>query len=970
MNNGYGESAPEENAIQLGELFGILLRHKWIVLGATLLVTLCTFVWVGTRTPLYQAQATLLLEQDEAAGGVLSELASLTADPSAEAEIALIKSRSLASVTSALPAAFPVGQPLFEATTPDFDPFATSGPIEASYATKSGDPSAMENLGLGWKIDRYDLVPFASMWARLHGDQPGAHRLRARIEALEGEHPERPVALDVEFHADGQRVTLAPVGGLFSFGALEGKEYDYVPGAEVRAFGWAVWLSASGDYPGQRYRVERVSDEKAVSRLMASTSAVESGRKTNVVFVRVDDSDPYRAAEIANAICKNYIRRSVRIGQQKATQTVRFIDGQLEEQLRALGEAEIKVVELKTAHPETIALSTSATAMIEQASALELQITQVDLMRRVIAEALGYLDQGDYEALARLGNEMPNLLALGYIKELGILEVESLRLDRSDVAGFKALLYTERQRVLALSEASELRASELAGALASLQAGEIGAVARAASVGPEFQGYLLELANMDSELSLARGSGTDSNPLVRSFESARGELMKRLTEQVASSLDGARAASENYAALLEDYSAGIASWPGDERSTIDAAVESLRARILGTLTSQVAGLADQKTALEEQKTALDGRLGELPEAELALAEPMRQRETRAKIVEFLLTSQQEATITAAATSAAAVLIDPAVPPRARTFPQATLVLIFGTLVGFLLGCGLALLHSHLRGALFTEAEVERVSGLSVIGSVPNYLVGRTRIKGAKKGIRFLPMRDDPESPQAEAYRQIRAGLRLAMTGEDSLHTMAVTSSVPGEGKTVTNADLAMVFAASGKRVLLVDCDLRKPQVHNIFDIDRGPGFGEVLEGNANWRDCVRSGLAAGVSVIPAGRCEARPGELLASNKAAPIIDELKAEYDLVVFDLPPAVVVADVANFANKLDAILLLYRSGGVSGKLFRSAVQRLRRSGVEPIGVIVNAVVVSRAPGGYGYGYGDGYGYGYGYSEAEKKS
>ncbi len=294
-------------------------------------------------------------------------------------------------------------------------------------------------------------------------------------------------------------------------------------------------------------------------------------------------------------------------------------------------------------------------------------------------------------------------------------------------------------------------------------------------------------------------------------------------------------------------------------------------------------------------------------------------------------------------------------------------LALGGIIGFLLGCGLALIHNQLRGALFTEAEVERVSGLSVIGSVPNYLVGRTRIKGAKKGIRFLPMRDDPESPQAEAYRQIRASLRLAMTGDDSLHTMAVTSSVPGEGKTVTNADLAMVFAASGKRVCLVDCDLRKPQVHNIFGVERGPGFGEILEGNADWRNCVQRDLANGVNVIPAGRCEARPGELLASDKAAPIIDELKEEFDLVVFDLPPAVVVADVANFANKLDAILLLYRSGGVAGRLLGSAAQRLRRSGVEPIGIIVNAVVVSRTPGGYGYGDGYGYGYGYGYGEKD---
>jgi capsular exopolysaccharide synthesis family protein len=163
-------------------------------------------------------------------------------------------------------------------------------------------------------------------------------------------------------------------------------------------------------------------------------------------------------------------------------------------------------------------------------------------------------------------------------------------------------------------------------------------------------------------------------------------------------------------------------------------------------------------------------------------------------------------------------------------------------------------------------------------------------------------------------------------------------------------------------VLLVDCDLRKPQVHNIFDLERGPGFGEVLEGHADWRDCVQRGVAQGIDVIPAGHCEARPGELLASDRGEPIIEDLVSEYDLVVFDIPPAVVVADVANFANKLDAFMLLYRSGGVSGRLLEATARRLRKAGVNLMGVIVNAVVIRSLPGGYGYG---DYSYGYGYEE-----
>ena len=777
--NGYGEAPAEESSIQLGELFAILFRHRLIVAVVTVLVTAATFLWIGTRTPVYEAQATLLLEEDEAAGGVLSELASLTSAPKAEAEIALIKSRSLASVTAGAPSVLEASAELFDATQPDFDPFATTGSTQEAGFRQAADPSAMERLGLSWNVERHDLQPFAAMQAQYLGGGLKDHRLRARIEPLDSydetdeSRGPRPESLDVHFSEDGTEVTITPFDG-YLFPSDGGDTQPFRLGAAINAHGWFLKLYPVGDFEGQRYRLRRLPDEQAVTWLMGRVNAVESGRQTNVVFVRVEDSDPHRAAETANAICKNYIRRSVRIGQQKATQTVRFINAQLDEQLRELAKAEEQVVELQTKNPETIALSTSAMALIEQLSAIELAVSQADLARRVIDEALGYLRAGDYEALARLGSEMPNLLALGYIKELGALEAESLRLERTDVIGYKALLMTERHRVKALQEENELRRLALASGLEALEAGDAGAIAQVASIGNEFEGYLLELSRLDGQLAAGLGAGTENSPLVRSLETARSELMQRLVQQVKSALDGTELAAENYAELLAAYQGSIDEWPAAERTTIDGAVEDLRTRVKATLASQVAGLEDRIDVLEEQKQKIEERLGELPKGELELAEPLRQRETRGKIVEFLLTSQQEATITAAATSAAAVLIDPAVPPASRSFPQATTLLAFGCLVGFLFGCALALVHNHLRGALFTEGEVERVAGVSVLGSVPNYLVGRTKIKGAKKGVRFLPMRDDPESPQAEAYRQIRASLRLALSGDDALRTLART----------------------------------------------------------------------------------------------------------------------------------------------------------------------------------------------------
>ena len=966
MNDGYGEVL-DGDSIRVGDLFGILLRNKLLIALVAAGTVAASLLWVGTRSPRYTARATLLLEENEAVGGVLSELASLTSAPSAEAEIALITSRSLADVTVMPPPAFAARPAVFDHTEPDFDPFAAvaieAGSTALEVAAK-GDPSAMENLGLATVVDRHDLRPFASIWGKLTGASQLEHRLHASLEpsATRGDPGTVDIseeALDVTF-VDESTVRVSRHEG-YVFPGDDGELVPFTPrdpgqpGAPIEAFGLVLRLSPTGDYVGRTYTVRRRTDEEAVQNLMANTTAIESGRKTNVIFVTVEDSDPYRAAETANALCKNYIRRSVRIGQQKASQTVRFIEAQLQVQLDALVAAEEEVVRIQTEHPETIALSESAKAWIEQLSSLELQRTQTELAQTVLSDALGYLDQGDFHAVARLGHEMPNLLALSYIRELGRLESESLRLERTDIVGYKALLMAERLRLETEIDAIELRIVGLASGLEAIAAGAQGAVASfGAHDGGEFGGYLESLAALDAEISRLAGTATEANPTLIALEQSRTELVARLVAQVEGAIAGARTMIDGHRALVDDYGRSIDEWPELERGTIDDAVEALRARVRTSLVAQRSGLADELVALAGQMHVVEGRLGELPKNELELAEPMRRREARGQIVAFLLTSNQEAKITAAATSAAAVLIDPAVPPAARSFPKATTFVGLGLVLGVLLGCGSALLRNSLRGALYSEAEIERTSGLAVLGSVPDYLHGMTRMKGVKRNQRILAMRDEPRGPVAEAYRAVRAALRLAMDGEDALRTLAVTSCVPGEGKTVTNTDLAMVFASAGRRVLLVDADLRKPEVHNLFGLDRAPGFAEVLKGTTSWRDCIRDVEYENLQVIPAGEGVSEPGELLAGHRSLAILDELANEFDLVVLDLPPAVVVADVANFAHRLDALIILYRCGGVPGRLLASAVSKLEQADVNLMGVILNAVYVSRGSASYGYGYG----------------
>jgi capsular exopolysaccharide synthesis family protein len=833
-NNGYGQQPFEDDTISLVELFQALFRSTRLIAFVTVLVTAAMMMWVATRTPKYKAQATLLLESDESAGGVLSELASLTSDPAAEAELALIRSRSIAEVTVASKGEFDAEPRIFERTEPDFDPFAevNQGGRAAPETGEVFDLGAeMDALGLTTIVERFDLRPSEGIQRKLQGGKVLDHRLRAELRLLPESGEELSEGLDVYF-ASEESVLIAPHERfLFSSPPSKAKgavERNYESGVQIEAFGYSLKLSAAGDYVSKRYRVKAITETDAIKNLMESTSASESGRKTNVVNITVEDLSPQEAAEIANALAKNYIRRSILIGSKKAQRTSTFISRQLDIQQALLSRNEAELASLQSKYPEAISLSDSTKAVIDQITALELQKTQSELSLSATEQALGHLASGDDQAFARLSREAPNLIAASYFQEL---------------------------------------------------------------------------ASLDAEISRARAEYPAGGSVVSSLEEGRA---------------------------------------------------GLRGQIRANLASQAEGSKERLSDIEEKLDGLEGRLGGLPESQIYLAEAVRKVQTNAEIVGFLLRSQQEADIAAAATSATAVLIDPAIPDKTRVSPRATLLLAFSILLGLLAGCAVALIRRALQAALHTEAEVEAASGLPVLGAIPDFARGRARIK-SPRGSDVLPMRDDPGGLQAEAYRSVRAALSQTMRGEDGLRTLACTSCVPGEGKTATNADLAIVFAKGGKKVLLVDCDLRKPKLHKLFAVEKSPGFGEVLEISTAWEDCVYSSGEENLFVMPAGHVNTNPGELLAGEEAGQLISELKSAYDLVVFDLPPAVAVADVANFATKIDSLLIVYRSGQVPGRVLSAVSSKLRNAGVNVLGVIMNAVYVSRASGSYGYGYGD---------------
>ena len=381
QNHGYGSA--ENDAISLTAIFQRLVRHFRLILFVTFIVTAASVMWAATRTPIYQAKATLLLESDGESGGILSELASITSDPAAESEIALIQSRSLAVVTAARSSSFKTQATLFVETEADFDPVRSVA--NDSNDSSEGALSNMDSMGLSTVVEAYSLRPYVGIIGRFTGRQHGASRLRARMSPLVGAENDRRNVSDLDVYFPDEQTVLVTPHSRFVFapsisadkdGVLE---FAFTPGTPLKAFGHRIELAPTGDFVKERYRIRSRDEENAILALMGNTSVAEVGRNTDIISVAISDSCPYRAAETANALAKNYIRRSILIKRQKASRTLGFIKGQLTLQLAELESAERQVADLQSKNPQTISLSDSANAIIQQVASLELQRTQLQL---------------------------------------------------------------------------------------------------------------------------------------------------------------------------------------------------------------------------------------------------------------------------------------------------------------------------------------------------------------------------------------------------------------------------------------------------------------------------------------------------------------------------------------------------------------------------------------------------------------
>lgn len=214
----------------------------------------------------------------------------------------------------------------------------------------------------------------------------------------------------------------------------------------------------------------------------------------------------------------------------------------------------------------------------------------------------------------------------------------------------------------------------------------------------------------------------------------------------------------------------------------------------------------------------------------------------------------------------------------------------------------------------------------------------------------LVTQNDPKNPAAEAYRVIRTGIQFAQAGKE-LQTIALTSCTPNEGKSTTIANLAVVLTQAGKSVLLIDCDMRNPTVHKNFNLSNKVGLSSCISMGTALSDAVQKTSIEGLYALTGGVIPPNPSELLGSEQMKNVLQRAKEQYDYVLIDTPPVMLVTDALIVGRFVDGMILVIASAEVKVEMARDVKNQLVNAGANILGVVLNKVRSEHH--GYGYGY-----------------
>lgn len=479
------------------------------------------------------------------------------------------------------------------------------------------------------------------------------------------------------------------------------------------------------------------------------------------------------------------------------------------------------------------------------------------------------------------------------------------------------------------------------------------------------------LEQLQSELTQAQAERYQKESLYRLLEAgdlssipgiADSKLVQDLTLQLA---DAERAKADLAPNFTSDY---------PKMKQVQSQIDHVE-QLLTEQREQAAGrIANEYSAAVRRETLVRSAFDEQQrQANQAAAKSVqynilkREAETNKQLYEDLLVRLKEAGVSAGMKASNIRVVDPAVPPSRAVKPRITLSLALALSAGLTLGIVLALLQEHMDNTLKSPDDVEQFLQVPALALIPAQISLERRKNGSgrlpapsiiedrengslakpRRGQKKDWVRIDAEIAQhsalSEAFRGLRTSVLLSTAGRPP-RSLTFVSAEPGEGKTTICSNLGICLAQLGKRVLLIDADMRRPSLHRLFKLDANTGVVNYLTGDQAWKSLVQTSSQEGLHCLVCGPVPPNPSELLSSGRMQELIHEALTEYDFLLFDSPPLLSVADGRILSTIVEGTILVVKGGVTPRDLVRHAQLLASDVGAHLIGAVLNNVNFQR--------------------------
>ena len=527
----------------------------------------------------------------------------------------------------------------------------------------------------------------------------------------------------------------------------------------------------------------------------------------------------------------------------------------------------------------------------------------------------------------------------------------NLAINRNELTTVRETL--EEQKAEKLSELiqaeNNIKAYQLKGGVIQLDAQALNLINQLSEYEAQRNTTQIELSMVKQQLEKYKNELKQKDPsLITYLENKSSEpYLQQLQEQIAKletqrdlALSGSNSQNKN-SELVRDYNQKIQ----ELKDKLTKSISRYQSMILSSSPEEIKDLTQKvfETELKYQSLLTshqqigsvvnnyEEKFNNLPGRTLDLARLERERAVFEKLYLTLEEKYQEVLINEQSIPGNVFIMNYAYPPLAPAKPNRPLIIIFGIIIGFSFGFSFIYLKDYLNKKIKTPEDIEN-QGFKFLTWIPQ--IKRNKKLNSEEEFLILT---DPESLVGESFRTLRTRIQFSKTRSNA-KTIIVTSSAPGEGKTMISLNLAGSFARDEKKTIIVDCDLRKPRVHSILQESVSPGLTDYLFGKVSFENIIKMSKLTKMDFIPAGTIHSNASEILNSKKMIALLQRLKETYDIIVLDSPPILAVADTEVLSNFVDASILVVSSNSTELEWIKQSVDLLKREQSTFLGIVLN--------------------------------